>query len=344
MLKSQLLHRLYALIILAQIIGCASPSLRSPRARADQSPEHHHSRELGENDSLDESNPTGLEEFSQQGVSPGQGGEGLREGSVDHFSSRHRSNLEPHTRRTYQGRSRLTKEDFIDSSAEEGSLWASNGQTNYFFTKNKVRNPGELITLLLEADLYKEVGQEVKKSLSPQEQSSEISALVSTLRQKALEDLKLKGASSDAKNETQDQAKPTPPRLNPGQSNQADSQSLAKEQRMDPMIDVSREIQDALRVAQSAEDIDRHLGRIKIQDVNIFPSLELLPGESMNGQIVERYQNGNYKVRVFKKIFYKNGKSRFLKVIGTIKGSDITEDTDLINSGKLYEYKIEVSQ
>ena len=57
-------------------------------------------------------------------------------------------------------------------------------------------------------------------------------------------------------------------------------------------------------------------------------------------EIVERYPNGNYKVRGSKKVKYRGG-SRLITMVGVVKGTDIAED-DTVNSGKLYEYRPEV--
>jgi flagellar basal body L-ring protein FlgH len=60
----------------------------------------------------------------------------------------------------------------------------------------------------------------------------------------------------------------------------------------------------------------------------------------MMGEIVERYPNGNYKIRAIKRIAYRGG-YRMLTMIGVAKSADITEE-DTIGSGKLYEYRLEV--
>jgi flagellar basal body L-ring protein FlgH len=57
-------------------------------------------------------------------------------------------------------------------------------------------------------------------------------------------------------------------------------------------------------------------------------------------EIVERYPNGNYKIRGTKRVLYKNGSPRLATVVAVAKGTDIGED-DVINSGKLYEYRLE---
>jgi flagellar basal body L-ring protein FlgH len=57
-------------------------------------------------------------------------------------------------------------------------------------------------------------------------------------------------------------------------------------------------------------------------------------------EIVERYPNGNYKIRGTRRIPYRTG-YRMLSMVGIVKGSDISDD-DSVVSGKLYEYRLEV--
>ena len=67
-----------------------------------------------------------------------------------------------------------TRADFIDDSQNEGSLWASDGQTNYYFTKNKIRTVGDILTINVEADLVKDVATEVTRTLNVAEREAEL--------------------------------------------------------------------------------------------------------------------------------------------------------------------------
>ena len=58
------------------------------------------------------------------------------------------------------------------------------------------------------------------------------------------------------------------------------------------------------------------------------------------GEIVERYSNGNYKVRATRRVPYR-GTVRNMAMVGIVKNTEIS-DTDEIGSGKLYEYQIKV--
>ena len=56
-----------------------------------------------------------------------------------------------------------------------------------------------------------------------------------------------------------------------------------------------------------------------------------------------RYPNGNYKIKGEKRVTYKQDRSRLVSVMGTVKSTDINEDTDKVTPGSLYEYQIEIS-
>jgi hypothetical protein len=78
-------------------------------------------------------------------------------------------------------------------------------------------------------------------------------------------------------------------------------------------------------------------------DVDTSKSLEIKAGDQMMGEIVERYPNGNYKIRATRRVPYRNGAARMISLVGVVKGTDISED-DAIPSGKLYEYRIEATK
>ena len=94
--------------------------------------------------------------------------------------------LSPPVKRQYKNGSRATAADFIDDSQNEGSLWGSDGQTNYYFTKNKIRGPGDIVTVSLEPAMIKDITQEVKRTLTPRERDYEIAAAQDRIRAKAL--------------------------------------------------------------------------------------------------------------------------------------------------------------
>jgi len=329
------------------LVGCSLPSLKGRDGRSSSAGQYDLSRSPNEEAEFERHTDSSRGAPHEQPIE-------ISLHQAEKFPSTHDDlRVDPQIKRSYLLRSRATRDDFIDSSSEEGSLWASNGQTNYFFTKNKVRTPGDLITLMIENDLYKEIGLEIKKSLNPIEQSHEVFILSSAFRQKSLQDLYARNPNlvtqDDSKQGNQNKASidrgtSASTSLGALQESKNESNAPLGDLRRDLFFNVQREIQEGIKNTQTLEDVNRLTHQLSIRNVNIFPTLELQPGDSMAGQIMERYPNGNYKIRTIKRVFYKNGKSRFVKIVGTIKGSDVSEDTDLINSGKLYEYRVEVAQ
>jgi hypothetical protein len=66
-------------------------------------------------------------------------------------------------------------------------------------------------------------------------------------------------------------------------------------------------------------------------------------GDTLIGEIIERFPNGNYRIRAVKKIAYKNGAQRSVSVVGIVKNSDISDENDGVHSGRLYEHRVEVA-
>jgi flagellar basal body L-ring protein FlgH len=252
-------------------------------------------------------------------------------------------NLEPEKKREYKRGSRATKDDFVDQSQEEGSLWASSGQTNYYFTKNRVRSPGDLITLVLEQDLYKDIGVETKRTLNMKEQFDEVALVQNQFRKKFFADLdKNKDdnlATSAASPERAPAAAP--------ETSSAPSQpqaNLPADPKVNDGVKTSGSPTAKQGVPMTPEQLERAVPKASIADVDIYPSLQMKAGDTMMGEIVDRYPNGNYKIRTVKRIIYKNGPPRIVSVVGIVKESDITEEGDVVKSGKLYEYRVEVSR
>jgi flagellar basal body L-ring protein FlgH len=204
-----------------------------------------------------------------------------------------RSENLPQAKRPYKNGSRATRADFLDESPNEGSLWASDGQTNYYFTKNKVRTVGDIVNISLEDGLIKDIGAEIKRKLSPAEQDRELFSAQERLKKRN------EGGEGGAA---------------AGQGSGAAAAGPAKE---------------------SAEVVG-----ITAADVDVTKSLEVKTGDTMMAEIVDRYPNGNYRIRGSKRIPYKNGAPRMMTVMGVVRGSDIGDD-DVVSSGKLYEYRLE---
>jgi flagellar basal body L-ring protein FlgH len=199
---------------------------------------------------------------------------------------------------------RATKEDFVDQSQEEGSLWASSGQTNYFFTKNKIRSPGDLISIVMDEELQSNMLIEVKKNLT---------------RKDALLLL------SDA--------------TDPPKKNNTSPQEASKEKTAQPTPEAS-ESKISSPIGNKTDSIDL---AIRLSKLDLSDFFKLKSGDSMLGEVLIRYSNGNYKIKGTKKIHYKQNVSLTVSVVGLIKSTDINEDTDKVNPGSIYEYEIQVS-
>jgi len=209
-------------------------------------------------------------------------------------------NRPPESRRAYKPR-RATRDDFIDRDENEGSLWASDGQTNYYFTKNKVRGVGDLVNITVEDLFFKDITRELGRTLSQQEREEELALAQERIRRRAL------GLPEGTDRVTTTSASALP--ANAGGEGGAESTRV--------------EMRDATDA-----------------DIDVGPSIELKKGDIVMAEIIERYPNGNYKIRGTKRIPYRTG-YRFLTVTAIARGVDIPED-DTIASGKLYEYRMEV--
>lgn len=258
---------------------------------------------------------------------------------ADHpsVSTSNLTNLEPDKKRLYKKGPRATKDDFVDQSQEEGSLWASSGQTNYYFTKNKIRSPGDLVTVVVEPELYRDIGIEVKRTLLPIEKDMELAVVQKKMRTKFLADLE--GTRKD--NLTSSAASPERTPASPTAAVASDKVDAQPSPGPSPS---AQPLESSVGPAVQSEEIERLVPRASLSDVDISQSLDFKPTETMMGEIVERYPNGNYKIRTMKRIPYKKGPPRLVSVIGIVKSNDINEETDVINSGKIYAYRVEVSR
>ncbi len=217
--------------------------------------------------------------------------------------------LAPPVQRQYKNGSRATRDDFVDQSQNEGSLWASDGQTNYYFTKNKIRNRGDIITVTMEQDLVRDISIEARRSLSQREREFEMEAAQERLKLKAY------GQEPDAKNKDQVASSAAAP------ATAAGGAAADKKAKIEP-----KEVEVPVAT---------------VADVDVGKSLELKAGDTMLGEIVDRYPNGAYRIRATKRIPYKGGPPRNVSIEAVVKGTDIAED-DTVASGKLYEYRTDV--
>ncbi len=72
-------------------------------------------------------------------------------------------------------RMRVTAADFMaDNNKNENSLWAEDGQSNYLFARNKLKAPGDLVTVTIEDGLRKDMVDSVKRILPPEYRDQDI--------------------------------------------------------------------------------------------------------------------------------------------------------------------------
>jgi flagellar basal body L-ring protein FlgH len=72
---------------------------------------------------------------------------------------------------------RFTRADFVDQAQESGSLWSSGGESNFFFSKNRARSPGDIISIKIEGEMLRDIASEVKRTLTRNERERELDLL-----------------------------------------------------------------------------------------------------------------------------------------------------------------------
>lgn len=207
----------------------------------------------------------------------------------------------PVLQKKYKTGSRATRADFLDDSRDDGSLWTSEGQTNYFLTKNQVKSQGDLITVISDENFVKDIASELKRTLAPDEREAELEIAQENLRRRTLglpEDITSTG-SADQVGSTQAAANRSP--------------------------------------ASEKKDVDVPVALWN--DVDLRKSMEFKATDPVMMEVVERYPNGNYKLRGLKRIRVR-GQNKMVSVVAIAKNSDISNE-ETINAGKLYEYRIE---
>ena len=122
---------------------------------------------------------------------------------------------------------------------------------------------------------------------------------------------------------------PAPGDANPNQSDRSPASATAQ-------ASATAKDPDKLR----AEINDR---KFTDADIDLSRSVDFKAGDKVMAEVVERYPNGNYRVRGHKRIAYRDG-YKMVSVSAIAKGSDISEDGDLVSSSKLYEYRVEVER
>jgi hypothetical protein len=226
-------------------------------------------------------------EGEKPGLTNGSAEPGVSLASADDF------NQNPALAKRMKPGKRSTKDDFLDSSQGDGSLWTSDGQTNYYLTKNKVKTTGDLLTVTADDEFVKMVSLELKRNLTPDEKNFEM--------------------------------------------NYAENQAAAK-------LAVGKEAEAAAaRAPASADETKKEDAEKKDAlawaDIDLGKYIQFKSGDPVMAEVVDRYPNGNYKIRGVKKVRYRNS-LRYMNFVGIAKHGDIADD-DTISAGKLYEYRLE---
>jgi len=227
----------------------------------------------------------------------------MRTGDDGAPSYANRPTMTPSQKKLYKNGMRATRADFIDDAKDDGSLWTSDGQTNYYLTKNKVRTVGDILTITADETMVGDVAAELKRTLTPEERDEEMEIAQERLKRKAL------GMPDDPAGGDQ-----------VANSASSASRSPATEKATDKEKDV--EVPNATWA-----------------DVDLKKAIEFKAGDAVMAEVVERYPNGNYKIRGVKRVRYRGG-YRMVNVTAIAKNADIT-DEETIPAGKLYEYRLE---
>ncbi len=208
------------------------------------------------------------------------------------------------------GPKRYKREDFVDSSSTEGSLWASDGQTNYFFTKNRVKSLGDLVSVTLDEAFVKELAIAFKKGLTVAERDYEI-GLIQEERDRIRKEREARGEPSTlaAAGGLGGEAAAPPPR---------EPAAIDKNNPQAAKADIPA----------------------TIEDVDVLGKIEAKAGDKWLAEVIERFPNGNYRLKLSHKATFKNI-TRQIALVAVVRSGDI-DDADSLTTGKLYEYQLRV--
>lgn len=162
-------------------------------------------------------------------------------------------------------------EFFADNAKNENSLWADDGQTNYLFARNKLKQPGDLVTVVIEDNLRRDMVDSVKRLLPPDYRDQDI-IVPGLTKNKPADDKTAAGAPA-----------PTPTPAADG---------------------------------------------------------EIAPEDILTAEVLERFPNGNVRIRGVKRVPFKTS-VRNIEVVAICKGNDISE-TDMVKSSKFFDQRVEL--
>jgi flagellar basal body L-ring protein FlgH len=165
-------------------------------------------------------------------------------------------------------------------------LWASNGESNFFFSKNRSRSPGDIVTITIEDEMLRDIQAEVKRTLTGAERRRELDLLEAKYAQ---------GSAKASGGASQDQIKTT---------------------------------------AAAPEAPDLSFGAVDVSSV-----VSVKASDNFLAEIVERFPNGNYKIKGSKRVPYRNT-TKLMTLVGIVRGNDLGDEK--VPSGKIYEYRLQI--
>jgi flagellar basal body L-ring protein FlgH len=200
---------------------------------------------------------------------------------------------------------RTTKRDLWDNKPADGSLWFGQNDVNFFFTKSKARNLGDIVSIKIQENLIRQVADELKRGLTPAEQKIEMALLLKNQGS---------GLASSAKD---------------GVANAA-------------ARGVASVTEDDLHDSAAEDELSKIQKAVKWSQVDLSKEISLKPDEEVRAEVIERYANGNFKLRATRPIFFR-GRQKLVSIVGIAPATDFDEQ-DQIPSGKLYEYQVRLNR
>jgi flagellar basal body L-ring protein FlgH len=194
----------------------------------------------------------------------------------------------------------------LDDAKGDGSLWNSDGQTNYFLTKNNIHSDGDLVTIVTDEDFVRDIAAELKRTMTPDERENEIEITQERNRRRA-------------------NGLPEDPNAEPGKDDKvASAQAAATRSPASDGTGMKEEVS---------------VPAVTWAEVDLRKSMEFKAGDPVMTEVLERYPNGNYKLRGLKRVRV-HGQAKMVSVVAIAKHADISPE-ETIPAAKLYEYRIE---
>ena len=203
---------------------------------------------------------------------------------------------------------RVTRQDFeVAAARNENSLWKEDGQNNFFFANNKLKLPGDLLTIEVEKDLKKDLLKEYVRAVP---EDDRYGLRVPGLTPEGPTSVASKAKSSNESGSNEDAAKP--------------------------------DASDANQKVASTDGASQDQNAQNREPAALDPNSDLLVSDApytMTAEVVQRYPNGNLLIRGIKRIPFKN-QVRSMEVSAIVRGSDVTEE-GAVKSSRFFESKVE---